>query len=273
MAARRGQRFTPASGAGGVTIVGPASLGSEVTLTLPTIDTDLGTPPAVVTPPVFFPEGSEGEEGPMGPPGPSGLLSPGGRDISYFKTLSSLSSPLARTHPAGGILVGTGASLTTTANRHIALPFWAPRGGTLGKIYAQVTTLIAAQNIRLGIYANTADTNPSPAALLFDSGNISAASTGIKSATASLVLSPGSLYWLTFISSNAGIVVAGWSSSNVFGILGLNNTDLSSSQIGIGLYIDGVTFGALPNPFGTAGLTIYGTTTGNIPLITADFAS
>lgn len=244
MGARRGQRFTPTAGIGGVTLVGPDSLATEKIVKLPAIDTDLGT------------------------------LGVGGKDLSYYKTLSSLSSPLARTHPAGGVLVGgTAVSLTTTANRHIALPFWAPRGGTINKIYASVITAVAAQNIRLGIYANTADTNPSPAALLFDSGNISAASTGGKSSTASLVLIAGNLYWFTFLSSNSGIAIGGWSASNVFGILGFNNTDIGTSQNGIGLYIDGVAFGALPDPFGTAGLTIYGSSVGNIPLLAADMSA
>jgi len=138
---------------------------------------------------------------------------------------------------------------------------------------ADDTTALAANNIRLGIYANTSDTNPSPGALLFDSGSLSAATTGLKSATANLVLVPGNLYWLAFISQNATIIVSGWSSSNAYGILGFNNTDLSTSQLGIGLYIDSVTFGALPNPFGTTGLTIYGPTVGNIPLVTVDFSA
>lgn len=243
MGARRGQRFTPTAGIGGVTLVGPDSLATEKIVKLPAIDTDLGT------------------------------LGVGGKDLSYYKTLSSLSSPLARTHPAGGIVLGTSVSLTTTALRHVAIPFWAPRGGTINKIYAQVTTAVAAQNIRLGIYANTADTNPSPAGLLFDSGSISAATTGLKSATASLVLVAGNLYWFTFLSSNAGIIISSIAATNMFGVLGYNNTDLASSQVGIGLYIDGVAFGALPDPFGTAGLTIYGSSTGNVPLLTADFSS
>jgi hypothetical protein len=219
-----------------------ASLASEKTLTLPTSDMDLGS------------------------------LGTGGKDISYYRTLSSLTSPLARTHPAGGVIVGTQVSLTTTAGRHIALPFWAPRGGTIDKIYSQVTTAVGGQNIRMGIYANNSDTSPNPTTRLFDSGSISAAATGIKSATVSLVLTAGSLYWLTFMSSNAGIVISSVSSSNVFGILGYNNTDLSASQSGVGLYIDGA-FGALPDPFGTAGLTIYGSSVGNMPLITVDFSA
>lgn len=221
---------------------------------------------------VFFPDEFQSDEGPMGPPGPPGTGA-AERDVSFYRGLSSLSSPLARTYPGGGILMGAVTSLVTTANRLIALPFWAPRGGTISKIYAQVTTALAANNIRLGIYANTSDTNPSPGALLFDSGSLSAATTGLKSATANLVLVPGNLYWLAFISQNATIIVSGWSSSNAYGILGFNNTDLSTSQLGIGLYIDSVTFGALPNPFGTTGLTIYGPTVGNIPLVTVDFSA
>lgn len=242
MAVRRTQRFTPASGAGGVTIVGPASLASEKTLTLPTSDLDLGT-----------------------------LGNSAGKGMNYYKLVGS--SPATRTYPGSYPMGGTAVSLTVTADRLIAVPFLAQRGGTLDNMYAHITTAVGGQNIRLGIYDNVSDTVIQPNARLFDSGNISSASTGIKTAAiSSLVLTTGSLYWLAFNGSNAGIVVVGWAGADCWPIGGFNNTDLSASDRGIGFFAT-ATFGSnpMPDPFPSSPST-YGSTT-NSPLITVHFSA
>lgn len=73
-----------------------------------------------------------------------------------------------------------------------------PKTVTLSSLTVEVTTLQAAKNLRLGIYAASTTTGEPTGAALVDSGNISTASAGVKTFSTSQVLQAGTLYWLAF---------------------------------------------------------------------------
>lgn len=144
-------------------------------------------------------------------------------------------------------------ALTTgapTANVLRAMPFLAPlRGGTIDRIAFEVTTLLAG-NGRIGLYDNLEDLrNVYPGALLADSGDISTATTGIKSATISVALRPGRIYWLALVTS-AAPTLRGLAVGGVSGFLGVATAGTTALNMGISV---AHTFGALPNPFTAAG--------------------
>jgi hypothetical protein len=139
-------------------------------------------------------------------------------------------------------------------NRLYAMPFYVGKTTKFDLICCEITTAGAGSNCRLGVYYD--DGNCYPGALIFDSGNISSATTGEKSATitSSLqVFQPG-LYWLTYENSAtvpqvralgsgvSAIPILGWASPFLANLPG-NSYDVAH------------TVGALPNPY-TAGAAI-----------------
>lgn len=142
-------------------------------------------------------------------------------------------------------------TLALVANDLWAVPFRAPqrRGATVDTIAFRVTTLVGASNARIGLYDNAGATDdPYPGALLFDSGNLSTASTGDKTASVTpataTVLRPGALYWLV-LHPSAAITVDSIAVAGVSHLLGFSQgsvaliTAIKNSQ----------TFGALPATF------------------------
>ncbi len=165
-------------------------------------------------------------------------------DRRYFAGVGPAASPPATstTGPAANIL--------------FALPFIVPRRQRFDLIEVEVMTAGAGSNIRLGIYRD--DGNMYPGALLFDSGNLSAASTGTKSATITSsvqIFQPG-LYWLTYENSATvpQIRMLNTGAANPWhAVLGFNSAGDTNSQ-GLGWTV-AHTVGALPNPY-TAGATV-----------------
>jgi hypothetical protein len=157
-----------------------------------------------------------------------------------------------------GISESNNALITSTTgptvNTLYAMPFIVSRITTFDTIACEVTTLGTSSNLRMGIYDDTGACYPN--VLLFDSGNISAGSTGEKTATITSSIqtfNPG-LYWLTYENSatvpqirclpGAGTCIS---------ILGFASP-FSTTSPGIG-YTVAHTVGALPNPY-TASATI-----------------
>jgi hypothetical protein len=164
----------------------------------------------------------------------------------YLAGIGAVASPMA-------------ASTTgPVVNTLYALPFVVPRRQQFDLIECEVTTLGTGSNIRLGIYRDSG--NCYPGGLLFDSGNLSAASTGIKSATITAAVQtfqPG-LYWLTYENSatvplirmlNVGAANP-WQATLGFSSM----SDTTSDTQGLGWTV-AHTVGALPDPY-TAGGTI-----------------
>lgn len=94
----------------------------------------------------------------------------------------------------------TNSSLNLTANVIAYVPMLIDTQITLDQLACEITTNVAASNLRLGIY--NADTDWQPTSLVVDSGVISGATTGVKTASVSTVLAPGR-YLAAFLSDAA----------------------------------------------------------------------
>jgi hypothetical protein len=171
-----------------------------------------------------------------------------------------------RRYIAGMTLNSTLNTSTTgpVVNTLYAIPIYVAQTTKFDTIECEVTTLGSGSNLRLGIYRD--DGNCYPGALMFDSGNISAASAGAKSATitaAIQIFQPG-LYWLAYENSatvpqvralpglSTCMPVIGWSSP-----LGVATGGVA--------YSVAHTVGALPNPY-TGSATIMTTSVVGAPI-------
>jgi hypothetical protein len=171
----------------------------------------------------------------------------------------------------GGILDINASLLTSTtapaANTLWALPIFLSKTVKVDTISFEVTTSQSSQNSRVGIYTDNG--NAYPSVKLFDSGNVSTGTTGVKNTTVSptLILQPG-LYWLTYITSSTTHqirILPGASTCVGFG--GYASTMGTTGQ-GYA-YSVAHTFGTLPDPFtGSATLiTTVSSATSPIPAV------
>lgn len=164
--------------------------------------------------------------------------------------------------PGGGGLtawqlagVSNAAALTTgapTANVLRAIPFVAPaRGGTLDLLAFEVTGGVAG-NYRIGLYESTSEANLYPSKLLVDSGNIDVTGAAVKTATVSVALTPGALYWVAVVGSVAPTVRA-CNLANLTAALGIAATFGAAPNVGISV---AHAFAALPATFTGGGAYI-----------------
>lgn len=141
------------------------------------------------------------------------------------------------------------------------IPYYIEEDHFVTDIGLEVTTLVAASNIALSLYT---DSNGLPGTPVESSGNLSAATTGLKSYTftggtgtggARFLQASNRLAWLCFEASSNTIAVRSSTS-------GISATYLTATG-GISGYANqsGVTFGTFPNPAVVSG---QGT---NIPLV------
>lgn len=123
-------------------------------------------------------------------------------------------------------------TLALVANDLWAVPWRAPmrRGASCDTIGFRVTTLVAASNAKIGLYGNAGGTDdPYPGSLLFDSGDLSTASAGDKTATVTAAiqaLRPGALYWLV-LHPSAAITVDSLAVGGVSHLLGFNQAGVA----------------------------------------------
>jgi hypothetical protein len=106
------------------------------------------------------------------------------------------------------ITCGNFTTLTLTSNTIYWIPFYVPKTILVNTIVMKVSTASTGNHI-LGIYDN--DNNGYPNNLL-SSSTLSVASTGIKSATISVQLTPG-MYWFAWASTSSPVITAVLSSS------------------------------------------------------------
>lgn len=90
-----------------------------------------------------------------------------------------------------------------TANKLYLVPFRCEQTITLTQVGLEVTTNIGGSNMRIGFWANDYSTGKPTGAALYDSGDISTATTGSKSASCTITLTAGNWYWWGFVSSGA----------------------------------------------------------------------
>ncbi len=145
-------------------------------------------------------------------------------------------------YPPANLIGAASSTLAAAADFIYVVPFIVPNTGTYTRISVHVQAA-GSNNMRLGIYS---DTNGVPNALVLDAGTVSVASTGQKNITISQSLSAG-VYWLAFLAQSGGTSIFAAPAAGVNNILGM-----SDSSTPIGALRRSFTYGALPNPFGTA---------------------
>jgi len=134
-------------------------------------------------------------------------------------------------------------TLPPTANRLYAIPFVVARAMSVDRISCFVSGAAVGKVARCGIYAN--GTNNVPGALVVDGGEVSVATTGLKTAVISEALTKG-LYWVAVVSDGSP-TLRGHSQNGVIMLVG-TMSDGTSYQMG---WYAAHTYGALPDPFGT----------------------
>lgn len=147
---------------------------------------------------------------------------------------------------------GFGTTAVLTAGTYYAMPFSAPRGGTLDRIAIKVETAAstAGKKARLGIYESTSDTNLYPDALVVDAGEVAIDSTGIKTATINQALTANSLYWLVVLADEAVTLASLTVDSTLWPVLGGDNA--FAGVHGVGWY-KADTYSALDATFPASG--------------------
>jgi hypothetical protein len=129
------------------------------------------------------------------------FLAPG-RDPAFKAGRAKMSGTTFNCVP-GVVLntVGTGQLVT---NQDYYQPFFVSSPIIVDQLLAEVTTLVAGGNFRMGVYPADVDWQPAAgAAPLADSGDISSASTGVKTYTPSTpLLLPRGRYLSVMASSN-----------------------------------------------------------------------
>lgn len=196
----------------------------------------------------------------------------GAADISYFRQVGT--SPIESWYVAGKIThhaANFGAGATPTADVIYALPFVAPRGGTLDRIAIRVVTPQAAKTARIGIYSATSATNLYPNALLVDAVvNVTVAQ--VEPATISQALSPGQLYWFVLTTDATTALLASLSVEGLWPIFGIPSDLGTSSDFGLGLAVADA-YGALPDPFPAGATVMYNGGTLLLPVIACRFSA
>jgi len=105
----------------------------------------------------------------------------------------------------GVIIAGPTNARAIFNNRMWYVPFVTNGSMTVDQMVCEVTTGVASSKLRMGVYAADAAWQPTGAALI-DTGDISAASAAVKTATVSATLPPGR-YLACIFADLAGVIV------------------------------------------------------------------
>jgi len=156
--------------------------------------------------------------------------------------------------------------LTAHAEKLFAFPMIAPaRGGIIDLVQINVTSAASAGGLLiLGIYDNIvtgemqAGRTLSPGNLVAESAQIATTSTGVKSWSVRLELSPGALFWMALVHNSVATMpqlrnVAQGTASQILG--STEDTGAMRSTPSRGLY-QSHTFGALPSVFSTTPIRV-----------------
>lgn len=135
-----------------------------------------------------------------------------------------------------------------TLDELACVPFLTTKGHGIDRIAARVVGAYGGTGVfRLGIYESTSRTNLYPSALLVDSGELAASSTGVKEATISETLAANTLYWFAWLVGTEAPNLAGEVPDALPALLGDDGT-LSSVRPAHGWRVS-QSYGALPDPF------------------------
>jgi hypothetical protein len=114
-------------------------------------------------------------------------------------------------------------TISSTVNTLRTLPFTVSRTMRLDRMALEVTTLGASAVARFGIYRTTGISNGYPTSRVVDSGELDCGSTGVKSATVDVTLSPG-YYHAAVVVGTATVVFRGLAVGAQTHIMGADNT-------------------------------------------------
>ncbi|MFA5383995.1 MAG: hypothetical protein WC364_04925 [Eubacteriales bacterium] len=125
------------------------------------------------------------------------------------------------------------------ADKIYAMPFYVGVNESFDRIGVSVNT--GSGNAHLGLY----DDNGSglPNSLLFDTGEISVSTGGLKESIISQALTPG-LYWLAGLFSGTPSVFRPW---NIIDLIGLGSISVFNGGSAC-FYLTSQAYGSLPNP-------------------------
>lgn len=145
------------------------------------------------------PAGTTGAQGPQGIQGPPGADGADGGGTPNFDGYTQMV-------PAATLFVGNSANAAAlgtqaqVANRTVIAPFVPAYSMSIGQLGISVSTLLAASNCKVVIYAS--DSNGRPSTILRETANIDCATTGTKLSTiTTLALTSGATYWIGVRSS------------------------------------------------------------------------
>lgn len=137
-------------------------------------------------------------------------------------------------------LPGNDATSSMAQSTEYAMPFIVAQRTSFDRIALEVTTQAAATTVRLGVRQDTG--RGAPSTLMLDAGTVDSTSTGVKTITIDITLTPG-LYWLTAtLQGGTGVAVRSRSYSQQFAHVNASNANACSWSA------TGVT-GALPAGF------------------------
>jgi len=179
------------------------------------------------------------------------IAAPVTRDLTTFYHVNN-NAGISANYAAAG----TAASILTdgicAANTFYARSFVAPyrKNPVLDRVGLYVTSGVASSNARIGIYANSRSISTHyPAELLFDSGDLSAATSNTeRTAAPNLTLTPGEVYWAIIFASDAFRLRASAAPFRPFPLV----TDTLNSSTPPNLLsgsVTGLTYGAFPAIF------------------------
>ena len=116
---------------------------------------------------------------------------------------------------------------------------------SVDRIAVYINVLAAGKSARLGLYRN--GTNNNPGALVVDGGEVSVDTTGLKTVVIDEALTKG-LYWMAIVSDG---VPTPYGYAQYGSTIPSISTMSNGRDYEIGWYV-AHTYGALPDPFGTA---------------------
>ncbi len=150
-------------------------------------------------------------------------------------------NPRYYTSPNSGTALATA---TLVANTLYAMPLVIENAVTIDQLLINVTTAGSGSSVQVGIYD---DNNNAPDTRVVDCGNISSATTGVKTYTTGLPLSlPPGLYWVVAVCNATAPIVRGFAVAGLIPIMGVDAT--LGTALGLGYSVN-FTFAALPATF------------------------
>ncbi|HET6373003.1 MAG TPA: hypothetical protein VFG76_06835 [Candidatus Polarisedimenticolia bacterium] len=176
-----------------------------------------------------------------------------GKPLEYFRA-NQAGTIKDRYYLAGITERISPSACSITPDMHFALPFISAKAQSVDAMQLKVEVGGGLARIRFCIYANKADGDPYPGALVHETGTVTVGTTGIKdfSISPAVALEAGALYWITTLNNDAtGNLALTCSSTSdttaIYGVTDVAFPPAASAQVA-DTYSDGCA-----NPFPSGG--------------------